>query len=81
MIRRYLKRDNPWELLVFAAMLFIPGLVLVLQKPAVTPPAHLVTAAQFNFRRYIVGLSSSGAHILVFRQQSNGRRQAPSLYG
>ena len=33
MIKRYLaKRDNPWELLVIAAMFLAPGVVLLLQR-------------------------------------------------
>ena len=33
MIKRYLaKRDNPWELLVIAATVFVPGMVMLLQK-------------------------------------------------
>ena len=32
MIKRYLaKRDNPWELLLLAAVTFVPGLLLLLQ--------------------------------------------------
>jgi len=33
MIKRYLaKRNNPWELLAIAALIFVPGIVMLLQK-------------------------------------------------
>jgi hypothetical protein len=33
MIRRYLaRRNNPWELLIIAAMVFVPGVVMVSQR-------------------------------------------------
>jgi hypothetical protein len=67
MIKRYLKRDNPWELLALAAMLFCPGLVMVLQKSASRPSAPLLAAPQLReSRRYVVGLSSTGAHFFGF---------------
>ena len=33
MIKRYLaKRNNPWELLAIAALIFVPGILMLLQK-------------------------------------------------
>jgi hypothetical protein len=59
MINRYLaKRDNPWELLAIAALVFFPGLFMVLQSK---PMAALPHTGRFSGFGMI--LSPKGAHI------------------
>jgi hypothetical protein len=59
MIARYLaKRNNPWELLAIAALIFFPGLDMVLQtEPMVALPNT------GRFRGFGMVLSPKGAHI------------------
>ena len=65
MIRRYLaKRNNPWELLVIAGMIFIPGIVLVLQK---RPMIALVPVSRYGgSQSYGTTMSVHGAQIFGF---------------
>jgi hypothetical protein len=59
MIRRYLaKRNNPWELLAIAALMFFPGLDMVLQTE---PMGALPNTGRF--RGFGMVLSPKGAHI------------------
>jgi hypothetical protein len=47
MIKRYLmKRNNPWELLVLAALFCIPGVVALLQKQSFIFPSFGSRVAQ-----------------------------------
>ena len=61
MIKRYLaKRNNPWELLVFALLVFVPGVVMLLQKePMVAFPPPSSRFEQFT----IEVISPNVAHI------------------
>lgn len=63
MIRRYLRRDNPWEILAFAGMLFLPGLFLELQKSKQTASRLIDSPVRKSFRSQVVGISRTGAHI------------------
>ena len=59
MIRRYIKRDNPWELLAFAAILFFSGLFMVLQTEPMIAMPYVGRARGFG-----EALSPTGAHIV-----------------
>lgn len=59
-MRRYLaKRNNPWELLVIALMIFVPGVIMLFQKE----PMIAVAARTNKGRSYLEALSPRGAHI------------------
>jgi len=63
MVRRYLKkRNNPWEILVIAALFFFPGVFMLLQH------GPLVTFQQVYKYTYllpsgVIAISERGAHI------------------
>src|SRR5713226_2244795 len=60
MIKRYLaRRNNPWELLVIALLVFVPGLIMLFQREPMTG-----FAAPTNKGRAILEiLSPEAAHI------------------
>jgi hypothetical protein len=59
MIKRYLlKRDNPWEVLALASIIFFPGVALLLQRE----PVVLISPAG-RARVIATGLSPFGAHV------------------
>src|SRR4051812_37381477 len=60
MLKRYLaKRRDPWELLVIAFMVFIPGLIMLLHHG----PMIGFAARTRSHRGYLEMLSPEGAHI------------------
>ena len=59
MIKRYLKRDNPWEILVIGALFFFPGLFMLLQRGP-------LIGIQQSFRytsSSVSAISAHGAHL------------------
>jgi hypothetical protein len=72
MIKRYLaKRNNPWELLAIAALIFVPGIVMLLQKKPMIAfplgsgswrdpgPMYEVELSRHRLRTFWVGLRFS----------------------
>jgi len=59
MIKRYLQRDNPWELLAFALVLFVGGLDMVLQRDPM-----LASPSGARGQRFGEMLSPEGAHVV-----------------
>jgi hypothetical protein len=62
MIRRYLaKRNNPWELLAIAGVIFVPGMMLLLAKETMIA---LVPVSRYGGgRSYLTSVSAHGAHV------------------
>ena len=61
MLKRYLaKRNDPWELLVIAFMIFIPGLIMLFHQG---PMLGLVAGTRGG-KQFLEVLSPEGAHIV-----------------
>jgi len=63
-IRRYLvKRNNPWELLAIAALVFVPSIVMLLTEPMIAFPEAYGSAADQRPRYAIEFISPGVAHV------------------
>jgi hypothetical protein len=63
MIRRYIaKRDNPWEILLFAFCLLLPGIALIITKK----PVLLFSSTTRSVRQYVTVFSPGAAHWIGF---------------
>jgi hypothetical protein len=66
MIKRYLaRRENPWELLAIAALVFFPGVIMLLQtKPMVAAPMAFASAKYPLPGQLIEVISPKVAHVI-----------------
>ena len=66
MIKRYLaKRSNPWELLAIAALLFVPGVLMLMQKnPMIGFHQAYASSKDPLARNTAEIISAPGAHVV-----------------
>lgn len=62
--RDLLKRGNPWELLAIAALIFVPGVIMLVQRqPMIAFPQAYGSSRDPSPRQAIEVISPAAAHI------------------